>query len=161
MMDITHCVVWPCFSNVQVFNEHARVSSPELFCWNKSAWRDNWSWSNLSTIFYFSSFKNDTFVSNNNIITNMAWIKGTIRSYDRVFSDVKLGWHAGWKRRSGMKNCILSNRGKWVNFNSIYITPNDCVVPYGSKSSQLNLTDHSSIWGNPVLFCPWCKIIEW
>ena len=152
MVHVTIGIVWPSLSNIQVFDKRARISSPELLCWNKSSWWHYGPWCNLRSIFYSSSFKDNTFVSNHNIISNMAGVESAVRPNGGVSSDVELGLHSCWQRWGGVEDAVLSNWGELANLNTVDIASNYGVVPDGGESLELNLTYDSSWWGDPIIF---------
>ena len=73
--DVALGVVGPDFAYVEVLDEHNRVTAPELLCGNQSAWGHNAAWSKLSTFLDASAFKNDAFLTDHNIIFNMARVE--------------------------------------------------------------------------------------
>ena len=160
MVHVTKSVVRPCLSNIQVLDKRARVSSPELLSWDKSTWWDNWASSDLCSIFYSSSFEDNALVSNDNIVSNVAWVEGAVRPDSGISSHIKLGLHSSWERGGSVKNAILSNAGELADLNTIDITSDHCVVPDGGESLELNLPYHGSGWSNPVIFGSWGNIIQ-
>ena len=109
MVHVTKGVVGPSLSNIQIFDKRARISSPELLSWNKSSWWHNGPWRDLGSIFYSGSFKDNTFVSNDNIVSNMAGVESAVRPNGGVPSDVELSLHSCRQRWGGVEDAVLAN----------------------------------------------------
>ena len=72
VVQIASCIVGPGFSYVKVLNKLAWISSPKLFGWDESTWWNHRACSKLGTTLDLSSFQNDTFVTNDDIVSNLA-----------------------------------------------------------------------------------------
>ena len=160
MIHVGICVVRPSLTNVQIFNERARISTPKLFCWNQPSWWHNRSSSDLRSIFNFSSFKYNAFISNNYIVSDMARVKSAVWTDRAVSSDMKFSIHTCWKWRSCMQYRVFSDAWKMTDIYSINISSYHSVIPNTCESPQLNLTDNSGARSNPVILCSWLDIVK-
>ena len=57
--NVTLSVVSPHLADVEVLDEHNRVSTPKLLGGDETTWRYNGARGNLSTLFNARTFKND------------------------------------------------------------------------------------------------------
>ena len=160
VVHVTQGIVRPSLTNVQVLNERARVSTPELLRWDQSAWWHHRACSYLGTIFYSGTFKDHAFVANHYIIANMARVKGAIGTNSGVSSNEQLSLHTSWERWSSVQDRVLSNGGKLANLNLVDISSNNCVVPDRSESPKLDLANNSGGWCNPIVLSPWGNIVQ-
>ena len=92
--DVALRVVGPDLGNVQVFDEDNRISTPELFGRHKSARRNNTTGSELGALFDTSTLKNDTFVTDHDIVLNMARVKSAAGANRHIVANRHRGRHA-------------------------------------------------------------------
>jgi hypothetical protein len=97
MINITQGIVGPSFGDVEIFDEDTGVSSPHLSFGYQAAWWNNGSGEKLSFVFDDSSFKDYTFVTDHNIVSNGARIESAVRTYGRVPTNFELGLHTRGK----------------------------------------------------------------
>ena len=113
----------------------------------------------MSLIFDFSTFEDDTLISDNDVVSNSARVESAIRAYSTVVANCQFGKLTGWKRRGSMQHGVVSNAREVSDVNSVYISPDDSIVPDRGKSLELYLTNDGGVWCDPILLSSWLKIV--